>query len=309
MKTTLRLRSWFGNVWDNLFGFEQPDSRGQRIFRRVFEAFIGAATIWLAFYWGEYTLRIGDVVLELGLARYLDITFMHGNMLPIWNAWLITAGILLGFLRVERWVPGGRWVYMVTFVLLLFQYAARFTLGEIPHSSNLVGMGLLGFALAKLLYTDAKERGRFALGFSYFFIGLGYTSAAVSKLVARGLTWPDGRHLWMWINEKAMDEMARSGSVELNGLQQLAMEYWWVATAFLAFGLLTEACAWLIWFRKTRYLTLWAVMGLHIGIWMVMDILFKLSVYEILLLGLPWAFWIDRIWPEKENRLGSGASR
>lgn len=293
-----RLRAWLGPLWDNLFAFDAPDSRGQRIHRRVFEAFIGAGTIWLAFYWGEYTLRISDIVLELGLATWIDISFMHGNQLPIWNAWLITAGVILGFARIERFVPGGRWVYMVTWVLLLFQYAARFTLGEIPHSSNLVGMGLLGFALAVLLFREETTRGRFALGFSYFFIGLGYTSAAVSKLVARGLTWPDGRHLWMWINEKAMDEVARNGTVELNALQQLALDYWWVATAFLAFGLLTEALAWLVWYRKTRYVALWAVMGLHMGIWMVMDILFELSVYEILILGLPWALWIDRLFPE-----------
>ena len=103
----------------------------------------------------------------------------------------------------------------------------------------------------------------------------------------------------MWINEKAMDEVARDGTVELNWLQQLAMDYWWLATAFLAFGLITEALAWLVWFRKTRYVAMWAVMGLHIGIWIVMDILFKLSVYEVLLLGLPWALWIDRLFPER----------
>ena len=72
----------FGNLWDNIFGFDRPDSRGQRIFRRVFEVFIGAACIWLAWYWGEYTLRIGDIVLELGLARYIDISFMQATSCP-----------------------------------------------------------------------------------------------------------------------------------------------------------------------------------------------------------------------------------
>lgn len=290
--------SFFGNVWENLFGFDRPDSRGQRIFRRVFEAFIGAGSIWLAWYWGKYTLRISDIVLELGFARYIDISFMHGNQLPIWNAWAITALIVLGFLRIDRWVPFGRWAYMIATLLLMLQYAARFVLGEIPHSSNLVGMGLMGFALAELVFRNRTDGGRFAIGFSYFFIGLGYTSAALSKLVARGLTWPDGRHLWMWVNEKAVDEIARSGSVELNFVQQLAVDHWWIATAFLAFGLITEAFAWLVWFRKPRYLVMWGVMALHMGIWVTMDILFALSVYEILLLGLPWAAFIDRIWPE-----------
>ena len=223
---------------------------------------------------------------------------MHGNQLPIWNAWAITALIVLGFLRIDRWVPFGRWAYMIATLLLMLQYAARFVLGEIPHSSNLVGMGLMGFALAELVFRNRTDGGRFAIGFSYFFIGLGYTSAALSKLVARGLTWPDGRHLWMWVNEKAVDEIARSGSVELNFVQQLAVDHWWIATAFLAFGLITEAFAWLVWFRKPRYLVMWGVRALHMGIWVTMDILFALSVYEILLLGLPWAAFIDRIWPE-----------
>ena len=52
---------------------------------------------------GLYTLRIGDVVLELGLANWLDISFMHGNSLPIWNAGLITAMIVAGFFRLGKW--------------------------------------------------------------------------------------------------------------------------------------------------------------------------------------------------------------
>jgi len=296
-----RSRQWhfFDSLWHHLFGFERPDSRGQRIFRRLFEAFIAGASVWLAWYWGRYTLRISDIVLELGFARYIDISFMHGNALPIWNAWAITVLIILGFLRIDRWIPLGRWAYMAAMLLLMLQYAARFVLGEIPHSSNLVGMGLMGFALAELQFKDRVAGGRFAIGFSYFFIGLGYTSAAASKLIARGFAWADGRHLWMWINEKAVDEVARSGSVELNWVQQLALDHWWIATAFLAFGLITEALAWLVWYRGTRYVAMWAVFGLHMGIWVTMDILFALSVHEILLLGLPWAAIIDRLWPEK----------
>lgn len=277
---------------DNLFGFDDPETRGQRIFRRVFELFIGYGVILLAWEWGQYTLRIGDIVLELGVANWLDISFMHGNSFPLWNAGLITAMIAAGFFRL------GKWWYSIAFVLLLFQYAARFTLGEIPHSSNLVGMGLLGFALAELFFDERTSKGRFALGFSYFFIGLGYTSAAISKLVARGITWPDGHHLWMWINEKAVDEIARSGAVELNVLQEMALSNWWIATAFLSIGLLTEAFAWLIWFKKTRIPVVWGILGLHIGIWITMDILFRLSVMELLLLAFPWGALIDRYWPE-----------
>ena len=205
------------NLMDNLFEFDRAESSGQIIFRKIFESFIVLGTMYLAWTWGQYTLRISDIVLPLGLARYVDISFMHGNTLPLWNAGLISVLVLLGWARL------GRWPYAIAFVLLIIQYAARFTLGEIPHSSNLVGMGLLGFACGQLFYPDETSRSRFGLGFTYFFLGLAYTSAAISKLVASGITWSDGRHLWMWINEKAVDEIARSGFVELNFVQELAL--------------------------------------------------------------------------------------
>ena len=120
------------------------------------------------------------------------------------------------------------------------------------------------------------------------------TSAAISKLIATGITWPSGKHLWMWINEKAVDEIARSGFVELNIVQEAAMASFFVATLFLAFGLIAEALAWLVWYKKTRMLLMLGILALHIGIWMTMDILFALSVYELLILTFPWAVWIDR---------------
>lgn len=277
------------NLSQNLFGFDDPDSTGQRMVRLVFELFIVISTCYLAWYWGLYTLRITDVVLPLGLARYLDISFMHGNNLPIWNAVLISIFAVLGLLRVWKWP------YAVAFILLLFQYAARFSLGEIPHSANLAGMGLLGFALGRLFYQDTVQSGRFSMGFSYLFIGLAYTFAAWSKLIGTGWNWADGRHLWMWINEKAVDEIARSGFVVLNFTQETALAAVWVATLFLLFGMLTEFFGFIVWFRKTRFLGMMAILGLHLGIWQAMDIMFALSVWELCILGPPWALLIDRV--------------
>ena len=133
------------------------------------------------------------------------------------------------------------------------------------------------------------------MGFTYFFLGLAYTSAAISKLVASGITWPDGRHLWMWINEKAVDEIARSGFVELNFVQELALSSLLIATLFLAFGLIAELFSWLVWFKHTRMWVMLAILGLHVGIWLTMDILFILSVYELIILAFPWDEWIDKM--------------
>jgi len=276
------------NLNKNLFGFDDPDSRGERIFRTLLETFIVVSTCYLAWKWGIYTLRHSDVVLSLAFARLVDISFMFGNNLPLINAGLISVVVILGYFKV------GRWTYSIALVLLILQYSVRFSQGEIPHSANLIGMGLLGFAIGAVLFDDSIRRSRFGTGFNYFSLGLAYFSAAISKVVASGLSWPDGRHLWMWINEKAVDEIARSGAVELNWIQDWAMESWLVATFFLAFGLITELCAFLLWYKKTRLALVWAIFAMHAGIYLAMDIIFVLSMYELILLGLPIAYLIDR---------------
>lgn len=275
------------SLTDNLFGFARPDSTGQRIFRRAVELFAVCSAIYLAWTWALYTTRLADVVLPLGIARYIDISFLFGPKRAPTLAGALTVFAVFGFLIRNRWA------YSIAFLLLITLYAARFSQGEIPHSANLAGMALLGFALGAAFFRERVFADRFAVGFSYFSLGLAYASAAWVKLGARGFGWPDGRHLWMWINEKAVDEIARNGVVVLNPIQELALSSHTVATLFLTFGILTEFAAPLVWFRKPRYVVMMLVLGLHIGIYLVMDIIFMLSMVELVLLGLPWAALID----------------
>lgn len=276
------------NVLDNLFGFERDETPGERIFFKLFELFVVLGTVYLAWTWGRYILRISDVVLPLGIAQYIDVSVFFGNALPLVNAALITVLLAAGFFRVTRGA------YLLAFLLLHFQYAARYSLGEIPHSANLLGMTLLGLALAALFFRRPVQVRRFTLGFTYFFAGLGYTLAGISKLVGTGVSWADGRHLWMWIYEKGVDALSKTGVADFNLLQELALADHTVATAFLAFGMLTELGAWLMWWRRFRTPVILAVLGLHLGIFWVMNIMFYLAFYELVLLGLPWAAWIDR---------------
>ncbi len=277
------------NLLRNLFEFERPQTTGELIFFKGFELFLLLAVSNLAWSWGFYVLRISDVVLPLGIARYADVTFMFDHHLSLINAATITGLMLAGFFRVTKYA------YFAGFLLLHLQYAARYVLGEIPHSSNLVGMTLLGLSLAMLLFSDDRHRRRFTLGFTYFFVGLGYTLSAVCKLIGTGLSWPAGRHLWMWINEKSIDTFAKTGVLEFNVLQELALSGQGLATFFLTIGLLTELFAILAWWKKFRMPILVAVIGLHVGICVVMNIFFKLSVYELVLLAFPWASWLDRL--------------
>ena len=127
----------------------------------------------------------------------------------------------------------------------------------------------------------------------YFFIGLGYTSAALCKLVATGPTWPAGRHLWMWIQERTVDTFSLTGTVDYNWLQQLALDYGLIATAILTFGLLVEFFAFLMWFKRFRPAIMTLLAGMHIGIMMVMKLAFNANTLVLLLLAFSWATLID----------------
>lgn len=277
------------NLLRNLFDFEKPQTKGELIFFKAFELFILWGVIDLAWTWGAYILRISDVVLPLGIARFVDVSFMFGHHLSMANAVIITGLMIAGFFRLTRYA------YAAAFLLLHLQYAARYSLGEIPHSSNMLGMTLLGLSLGMLLFGNDLHRRRFTLGFTYFFIGLGYTLSGFCKLIGTGITWPDGRHLWMWINEKSIDAFAKTGVLEFNVLQELALSAYPIATVFLVFGLLTELFAFLSWWKRFRRPIYLAVIGLHLGIFIVMNIFFRISTFELIILALPWSAWLDRL--------------
>lgn len=272
----------------HLFEFEREETRGELLFFKLFEATVAGMLIYQVWSWGAYIPRISDVVMPLGLANYFDITFMFESSLPLLNAGAITMLLLAGFLRLSRWA------YLAAFALILFQYAARYSLGEIPHGTNLTAMVLLGLAMSALAFEGARERRRFTMGFTYFFVGLAYTLAAWSKLIGTGLHWIDGRHLWLWLNEKAIDTLALEGTHSFNVLQEVAFTDHRIATAFLLGGLVVEFFAFLLWLKPTRRLAGMALLGLHAGIFFMMHIDFWMNVVLLLLLAFPWARWLER---------------
>lgn len=136
---------------------------------------------------------------------------------------------------------------------------------------------------------------RFVLGAVIFFVGLGYTSAFFSKLVASGIHWFDGRHLWLWIGEKSVDIISREGSFQLNFLQQLALSSTTVASVILLFGWLTELIGFTMWWKKLRPYTTSLLILMHIGITLTMSIRFDAFVFQLILIGYPWYILIDRI--------------
>jgi hypothetical protein len=226
-------------------------------------------------------------MLPLGLAQYIDVSFMFDHHVALINAGLIALLLLLGLTRA--WRPA----YAVALLLFHFQYVARYSLGEISHGSNLVGMGILLLGVAHLSFSDQTARRQFVWGTLYFFIGLGYTSAAVCKLVGTGIFWPDGHHLLMWIGERKVDVMSKFGTFDPNLLQEMVLQNYHWGTLFLLFGLIAEASSFLMWFRKYRYYIVMLVVSMHFGILLTMNIFFDASTYLLILLGLPWNRVLD----------------
>lgn len=277
-------------VLQNLFQLDDPDSVGTKIQLRAFEFFAVIYTLIYTWEWAFYIPRLSDVVLPLGMANYLDISVFFSNDISIYNAVLISL-----FTLVPLLLKRVRWLYAIAFVLFHLQHVARFSQGEIPHSANLVAFSLMGLGLAALFFKGMKKELSFAFGFTLFFFGLGYTSAAISKLVATGVTWVDGYHLWLWMGEKSIDILSLQGEFQYNWLQELAFNSRFLATLILSFGLITELLGFTIWFKKLRPYIVIMLIGMHIGIDLTMNIFFKTFTIQLIIMGFFWNRYINVI--------------
>ncbi|MFH5833544.1 hypothetical protein ACG2F4_14555 [Halalkalibaculum sp. DA3122] len=283
------LRTFTNSISRNLFEPEHPDSLGTKVYYRLFELFTVVYSIIYVWKWGLYTQRLSDVVLPLGLAQYIDVELFLGTYFP-----LVNAGLLTIFVISALFFDKAKWLYGVAFILLHLQYVTRYSQGEIPHSQNMVGFCLLGLGIGSVFFKDREHSLHFGLGFVVFFLGLGYTTAAFSKLVATGVTWVDGHHLWLWIAEKGTDVLSDKGTFQLNWVQEAALQSRTVATLFLTAGLLTEFFAFLVWWKRYRTLMFIGIIGLHMGIYITMNILFLSYTIGLCIIGLPWHRVIDQ---------------
>ena len=278
-----------GRLSKQLFEPAREETDGEILFFRLFEVFVMSYVIKLSWEWGYYMIKNSEVVLSLGAANYFDVSFLFSHSLSLINAGLITVIVILSFFR---W--GSRWQYFAAILLFHLQYVGRFSQGEIPHSANLIGMSLLCFSLGFIIFREPIKRSRFILGTIIFFTGLGYTTAAFTKVIGTGLDWSNGNHLWLWIAEKKTDILSRTGSFQYNWLQQLALRSVPAATAILTFGWLTELSGVLLWSKKLRPYIATGLIFLHIGITLSMNIRFDAFVYELILIGYPWAALINK---------------
>lgn len=278
-----------------LFSFDCAETKGEFLFYRIFEAIIIYQIIFYAWEWALYIPRLGEVILPLGMANYIDVSFMFSGPYSLINAALVSIFALLGFLKK------GRYFYLLAVLCMHLQYIARYSQGEISHGSNFTATALVTFAVAAIFISHRLKRRKVAFGLFIFLIGMGYTSAGLSKLIGTGLSWVDGRHLYLWIGERATDKLSQNGAFQLNFFQELLLDQLWLATTILTIGVLSELFGFLLWFRKTRWVQATILIGMHFGIYISMSINFRAYFIILLIVGYPWARFFDYLLNKNPN--------
>ena len=269
---------------NQLFDPSRNVSAGELLHFKIFELFVVIYVLAYSWSWGLYTQRLNEeVVLSLGMANYIDVSIFFDYNLALVIAALISLLVLAAFFRI-----GNRWFYLVVMILFHLQYVIRYSQGEIPHSQNLIGLAVMILAVGSIFFPAGKFFPRFVFGGVIFFIGLGYTSAFFSKLIATGFHWFYGEHLWLWISEKSVDILSRDGSYQTNFLQELALQHGSVASTILLVGWLIELIGFTMWFKKLRPYTTALLIGMHFGITLTMNIRFDAFVMQLILVGFPW---------------------
>ncbi|MGH1344873.1 MAG: hypothetical protein ACRBN8_25150 [Nannocystales bacterium] len=271
-----------------LFDFGRRSTPGEVLFARIFEVLVVLWTLQHCWEWAPYIQRIEAVVLPLGLANYVDVSVFFEDGLSYGLAAGVTLALVAGFFR---WTKAAYPVALLGFHLL---YVSRYSLGEISHGSNFIGLALLAFAIGTVAFSDdATSTFRFAFGFLFFIYGVGYTSAGVCKLIGTGLDWPHPAHFALWVGERTVDVTSREGVFEPTVLQRIGLAYPWLGSASLAFGLVAELAGVLMWIRRYRMPVLLALLAMHIGVDLTLDILFLHNIMILALLALPWSKLID----------------
>ena len=297
MNTSFRISKIPDLIYSNLFDYKTQETRGDFYAFKFFELVVLWHTLQFAWEWGFYIQTIGDIVLPLGIAQHIDISFMFDHQISLINAGIMTIAGLAGFFRLNRYS------YAICLLAFHLHYVSRYCLGEISHGSNLTGMGIFILALSQINFGNTANSRVFAIGAAHFFFGLGYTSAGICKLIGTGVFWVDGSHLWLWIGERSVDVLSIFGSFEFNLLQDWIMANHTFATMVLIFGILSELCAFLIWFRVTRIWSMFAVLGMHFGIHASMNILFHENMLIFFAIMYPWGRFIDPIINNKHRFL------
>lgn len=276
-------------LWKNLFEFDKIESGAEWKYFRILEIAIIALVLYSGWEWALHLPNLEKVIDPPGIAGFIDVSFMFGKTASVVVAVLLTVCAIVGLAMKKQ-----KYLYPIAFVLFHLIYVARFSQGKMPHGDNLTGMALLSFALGFIFFKNRLMSYRFSKGMMVFYAGWAYFMAAICKLSVRGLHWADGRHLWLWINERATDTLSQYGAFDSNAMQDFILGSHSFATMNLAGGLFVEFLAFLFWFKKFRPFMAIAFILMHLGILFAMNITFDKYIIILILIAFPWVKWIGR---------------
>lgn len=277
------LRSWLDRLAGELFPFDQPSTRAELWAFRAIELLICWLTVYTVWRWVPGIENIETVVLPLGIAKYVDITVLFRPGTARVVAALLTLMLVGGF------VARLRYTYLVALLLFHVMYVARYSLGEISHGSHFPGIAVLALGLGTALFRENEHAlHRFVIGFTCFFFGIGYMSAGVCKLVATGIDWPSADHMYLWLDERRIDMLSTHGEFHENAVRRFLKQHHLLGTLTLASGLASELSALLLWFRRTRPYSALALILMHLGIEVTLDVYFGHNIYLLAAVGFPW---------------------
>lgn len=279
----MRLLEWIGAWFDFGPGESRSETRSERLRFRLFELIVIFWVLRLVWVWGTQIPDADYTGAASGLANYLDLSFLRSNGLSLLNAGIVSIFAVAGLIRILR--PA----YAVVLVLMHVQYSALFGMATIDHASHVIGMCMLGLSIAAIAFKSGPNRRRFALGFAWLSMGFGYTVSAATKVIASGPRWVEGNNLWTWINERTTDLVAGTGEFELNVLQQLLLDNWWLATGALTLGLVCQATGFFLWFRRARHYQAAALLVVHAGAFLALGISAQPAMWLLALFAVPWA--------------------
>jgi hypothetical protein len=155
---------------------------------------------------------------------------------------------------------------------------------------------LFGLAFARWQKVDVTEGSRrteaLAEQGAVAALAAAYLGALVSKLVHSGLGWVihgglqadiAGQHVW-----------GRSGI--LDALALFVLEHAWLAHLLAAFALLAQASAVLLpYSRRGRMVSGSLLLIFHLGVWLLMPIVFPQAMVLIAAFAFPWPRWFARV--------------
>jgi hypothetical protein len=209
----------------------------------------------------------------------------QGNLVEAWQMY-VAVSILCGSLILAGlgWRP--RWMLFVALLSHLNIYAPM-NYEFRPYDDNIVFFNLLVMAIFP--YSKSSTSPSWIFEFIKINLALSYFSAFISKMLNSGLEWAHGYTLQSYLFERYF--------MTGNKLALFVAQHYALCTVLSVFTLLAEATFWTVLIPgRLAVITAWIGFLLHVGVFMLMTINFKVFALSYLVF-VPY----EKIWIHIKN--------